>query len=141
MAAGGVRLQEFKMIDHRMRLIAAEPTDDAQQDWPRLRAARLKLDLAFAGVGLNIVQPFEEIDVPRHAPVFAVGDGFQPHRLLLLDDVFDLAILDVRERFGSDFAARPFVPRLTKRGGAEQAADVIGAKRRCGAWAHVIAAI
>jgi hypothetical protein len=61
--------------------------------------------------------------------------------LLLLDDAFDLAVLDGREGFGSDVATRPFVPRLPKRGGAKQAADMIGAKRRRGALAHAMAAI
>ena len=62
------------MVDHRMRLVAAELADDAQQNGARLRAAGLKFYFAFAGIGLDIVEPFKKIDVPRQAPVFAVGD-------------------------------------------------------------------
>jgi predicted phage tail protein len=59
-----VRSQELEMLDHRMRLKAAELADHAQQDRPRLRPARLKLYFALAGIGFDIVEPFEEIDIP-----------------------------------------------------------------------------
>ena len=113
-----------------MRLIAAELADHAQQDRPRLRAGGLKFYFAFAGIGLDVVEPFEEIGIPRDAPVLAVGDGFQPDRLLLADHAFDLAVLDFLERVLGDFAARPFFPRRFKRGRAQQTADVVGAERR-----------
>ena len=41
----GVRFEELEMLDHRMRLVAAELADDAQQDRPRLRAAAANLIL------------------------------------------------------------------------------------------------
>jgi hypothetical protein len=113
-----VRPQEFEMLDHRMRLKAAEIADHAQQDWPRLRAARLKLNFALAGIRFHIVEPFQEIDIPRHAPVLTVGDRGQPCRFLLGDHVGDFAILDLLERFGRD---------------SQETADMVGAKWRSGA--------
>ena len=127
----GVRLV-YARLDHRMWLKAAELADHAQQHRPRLRAARLKLNFAFAGVSLHIVEPFEEIDIPRHAPVFAVGDRLQPRRFLLGDHAGDFAILDLLERFRTDFATRPLLPRRFQRSAAQEAADMVGAKRRSG---------
>ncbi len=70
--------------------------------------------------------------IPRDAAVFAVGDGFQPDGFLLADHAFDFAILDRLEGIGGDLAALALLPRLFQRGGAQQAADVIGAERRLG---------
>ena len=88
-------LQKLEMLDHRMRLVAAEFADDAQQNRPRLRAGRGKLDLALAHIGFDVVELFQKIVVPGDAPVFAVGDRLQPDVLLLADDALDLAILDL----------------------------------------------
>ena len=71
------------MLDHRMRLVTAELAGQAQQQWARLRSARRKFDFALADIGLDIVELFEEIGIPGYAPVFAVGDRFEPDRLLL----------------------------------------------------------
>ena len=90
----GVRLQKLEMLDHRMRLVAAELADDAQQDRPRLRPGRGKLDLALADIGLDVVEPFEKVIVPGDAPVLAVGRRFEPDHLLLADDALDLAVFD-----------------------------------------------
>jgi len=59
--------------------------------------------------------------------------------LLLLDDAFDLAVLDLLKRVGGDVAARALFPRRPKRGGAKQTADMVGAKRRRRALGHAIA--
>jgi len=59
--------------------------------------------------------------------------------LLLLDDAFDLAVLDLLEGLGSDVSARALFPCLFERGGAKEAADMVGAERRRGALAHAIA--
>jgi hypothetical protein len=88
-----------------MRRVAAELADDVQQDGARLRALRVELDLALAGIGFDALQPLEEIVIPRCAPELAVSDGFEADRLLLADDVFDGAILGRGERFGADLAA------------------------------------
>ena len=61
----------------------------------------LELDLALAEIGLDAVELAEEIEIPERAAEFAVGDGFQPDRLLLLDDRLDLAILDRVQLLGA----------------------------------------
>src|ERR1700683_2789211 len=73
---------------------------------------------------------FEKIVVPGNAPVLAVGDRLQSDALLLANDALDLAVLDLPERVRADFAAFALFPRLLERRGAQQAADVVGAKRR-----------
>jgi hypothetical protein len=83
-----------------------------------------------------LVQPFEEVDVPRHAPVFSVGDRLQSGRLLLGDHAGDLAVLDRLESFAVDFVARPLLARGFEHRRAQQTADMIGAKRRGGALGH-----
>ena len=102
----GVRLQELEMLDHRMRLVAAELADDAQQHLLRLQAA-LERDLALADIGLDVVSSRDEVDLPGHAAVFAVGDRLQPGRLLLRDHAGDFAVFDRLESFGVDFACAP----------------------------------
>jgi hypothetical protein len=44
----GVIHQELKIVDHRMRLVAAELADDAQKDRAGLRALRAEFDFALA---------------------------------------------------------------------------------------------
>ena len=121
------------MLDHRMRRVAAELADDAQQDRPRLRAATGKLDLALAGVGFDAVEPFEEVIVPGNAAKLAIGDRLEPDLLLSADDVFDLAILDVLKGLGRNLAARALLARRFQGCRPQQTADMIGAKRRLGA--------
>ena len=43
--------------------------------------------------------------------------------------VLDLAVLDLPERRGVDLAALALCARVLERGGPQQAADVVGAKR------------
>src|SRR4051812_41770959 len=123
----GVRLHELEMLDHRMRHVAAELLVDAQQDWPRLRA--LELELALADIGFDAIEPDQEVGLPRSAAVFAVGDRFQSGLLLLLDQRCDLTVLDRLELRRRDPAALALAARLLQRRRAQQAADMIGAKR------------
>jgi hypothetical protein len=125
------------MLDHRMRRVATELADDAQQDRPRLRAATGKLDLALAGVGFDAVEPFEEVIVPGNAAKLAIGDRFEPDLLLSADDVFDLAILDVLKGLGRNLAARALLARRFQGYRPQQTADMIGPKRRLGARHHL----
>ena len=68
-----------------------------------------ELDLALAHIGLDVVEPFEEIEIPRDAPVFAVGDRTcSPTASCLRITPLDLAILDLLERVGGDLAALRF---------------------------------
>ena len=69
------------MLDHRMRAVAAELADDAQHHRLGLRA--LELDLALAEIGLDAVEPPEEVVVPERAAELAVGDRLEPDVLLL----------------------------------------------------------
>src|SRR5579885_3546251 len=111
-----MRGEKLEMLDHRMRLVAAELASNAQQDRPRLRAARREFNLALADVGLHVVEPLEKIVVPGDAAILAVGDRVEADVLLLVDQRPDLAILDLLERLLAQFAALAFFPRLFERG-------------------------
>src|SRR6202035_1309225 len=48
----GMRLEKLEMLDHRMRLVAAELADDAPPDKSGLAAWRGKIYLALADMGV-----------------------------------------------------------------------------------------
>ena len=127
-----MRGDEFEMLDHRMRAVATELADHAQHHGLGLRT--LELDLALAEIGFDAVELAEEIVVPKGAAKLAVGHGTKPRFLLLADHGLDLAVFDRLEFFGGDLAALALGARLLERGGTQEAPDMIGAKRRLGAW-------
>src|SRR5262249_25222748 len=117
----------------RMRPVTAELAEDAQQSRPRLRPARLKF---YFDIGLDIVEAFEEVDIPGGAPVFAVRDRLQAGGFLLGDHARHFVIFDLLECCLVDSAAPARLARRLERGGAKEAADMIGAKWRGGALGH-----
>ena len=135
----GVRLEELEVLDHRMAVEVAELPRHANENLLRLHAA-LEGDLALAGVGLDARQRRDEIGLPGLAAVLAVGDRLQADRLLLLDQDFDLAVLDRLQLLGRDFVrARAWrAPPSARR--AQQAADVVGAEWGLGAlhWCFTV---
>ncbi len=66
----------------------------------------------------------------RAAAEFAVGDAFQADILLQLDDVPDRAVLDLVQLIFRNRLVAQLVARLDQLVRAQQAADMIGAKRR-----------
>src|SRR3972149_202606 len=74
--------------------------------------------------------------MPPGAADFAVGDRLQAALFLASDDALDLAVLDRLECRRIDFASGALLARLLQRGRTQQAADVIGAKRRRRALRH-----
>ena len=72
----------------------------------------------------------------RNSPSVA---SLQADLLLLLDDLPDLLVLDGLELRGRDLALLALGARLLQRGGAQQAADLVGADRgRWRAWALLL---
>ena len=69
----------------------------------------------------------------RNSPSVA---SLQADLLLLLDDLLDLAVLDLLELGGGDLALLALGARLLQRRGAQQAADHVGAERRLGSCGH-----
>ncbi len=68
--------------------------------------------------------------MPPVAAKFTVGDRFESDRLLPLDGLPDRRILDLAQRLRGDLAALCPRPRLAQLRRAQQAADLVGAKRR-----------
>ncbi len=123
-----MRGEKFEMLEHRVAGERAELAGDPQHH--RLRVDALELDLALAEIGFDPGQRAQKIVIPEGAAEFAVGRGLEPDVLLPLDDLFDLAVFDLLERGGGDFAPLTFRPRFLQRRSAQQAADVVGAERR-----------
>ena len=123
-----------EMLQHRMAGKRAELAGDPQHHWLGIWA--LELDLALAQIGFDAVEGTEKIVIPEGAAEFAVGDGLQPDLFLLPDDLLDLAVFHRFQRAGRDLPALAFRARLLQRRGAQQAANMIGAERRCGALSH-----
>ena len=74
--------------------------------------------------------------MPRGAAELAVGRGPEAGVLLQADRVADRVVLDGPQLVGADPALREVVAGRQQVGRAEQAADVIGAERRCRARCH-----
>src|SRR5262249_32728073 len=91
-----------------------------------------ELDALVGGIHLHPVEPSVEIEVPPGTAELAVGRELQPDLLLFFDDLLDLAILDFTQVLGRDLARGALGTRLLERCRAQQAADMIGAKRRLG---------
>ena len=85
----------------------------------RLGLHALELDAVVEFVDLDAVEHAVEIEMPPGAAEFAVGGGLQPDLFLLLDDLLDLAVLDL---FELGAVISPF-SRLAR-------ASLIGAVRR-----------
>ena len=85
-----------------------------------------------AFVELDAVEHAEEIEVPPGAAELAVGRELEADLLLLLDDLLDLTVLDGLELGRRDRALLALGARLLQRGGTQEAADMVGAKRRFG---------
>jgi len=77
---------------------------------------------------LDAIESPEEIEMPPGAAEFAIGDRLQPTVFLLLDDVFDFAVLDFLELRGQNLALSALLACFFQRSRTQQAADMVGAK-------------
>ena len=130
----GVIGDELVVLDHRMAG-EADLAGDLHALGARLH--RREGDAFAHHVALDAVEAPEEIEMPPRAAELAVGDGLQADVFLALDDALDLAVFDRLQVGGRDLALGALLARLAQRGGAQQAADMIGAERRLGAL-HVL---
>ena len=83
--------------------------------------------------GLRYSKTFDALDEPapiRAAAKLAVADDAEPNLLLQPDGVADRGILGGNEAGLVQVAGRKGAKRLAQRRWAQQAADVVGAKRR-----------
>src|SRR5205085_1134150 len=81
---------------------------------------------------LYAVEPSQEVEVPHGAPELAVGRAPQADVCLPGDDAFDGCILGGGELGAGALAAFASCPRLLEGRGPQEAAYVVGAKRRSG---------
>ena len=124
-----VRFEELEMIQHGMAR-KAELADDPRRAMFGLHPMELNAVIDFGD--LHAVEHPEEIEMPPGPAKLAVSRNLQSDVFLLLDDLLDLAVLDLLERGRVDFAFFPFGPRFLQSGGTQQAADHVGAEGRFG---------
>ena len=116
------------MIEHRVR---GEPhlAGDAQPFGLGFDAA-LECDAVLRAERFHAVEVFQKIEMPHGAAELAVGGAAQSYVRLPRDDLFDSSVFDGAQIVDGDLTALAAGARIFQRGGAEQAADVVGAKRR-----------
>src|ERR1700692_2722164 len=127
--AFGVLLDEFEMLDHRM---AGEADLAGDLGAFVARPRRGEGDAGLHDGLLDAVEAPEKIEMPPGAAEFAVGDRLQAGRLLLPDDVLDLAVFHRFQLIRRELALGAALARLFQCRGPQQAADMIGAERRFG---------
>ena len=133
------RLQEAEMLQHRVVGGKADLSGDLQR--LRLGLHALELDAVLGLDDVDAVERAEEIEMPPGAAELAVGHRLQPDRLLLRDDVADQPVLDGAKRVGADLALGPRGARLLELRRPQQAADLVGAKRRFARHAEILLAL
>src|SRR5215813_5289488 len=127
--------------DPAMRLQKLEVFDlPGNLDSLVLRLDTVKLNSCGGGDRFDTLETAEEIKMPPGAAEFTIGCKFQSDFFLLPDDLFDLAVFNRHQCSGIDFVPRPLGARLLEWSGSQQAADVVGAKRRSLALCHVLIA-
>src|SRR5258706_6111543 len=125
----GVGFEKLEVRQHRM-VGKADLAHDAQP--LRLGLYAAELDALLGLVNLDAVEHPEKVEVPPGAAELAVGRKLKAEFLLPLDDLLDLAVLDRLELGGGDGTLFALGPRFLERRRAQEAADMVGTKRRVG---------
>ena len=83
-------------------------------------------------MGLDALEPLEEIDVEIGAAELAIGDRLEADVLLSADDLANARVLERVQIHGRKLAGREFFARRLEALGSQEAADMVGAERRTG---------
>src|SRR3954451_13731885 len=134
----GVGLQEFEVLQHRM---VAEIDLAGDADALRLGLHALELNAVVVLIDLDIVEPVIKVEMPEHAAVLAIGRALQPNFLLLLDDLRDFLVLDLLQISCADLTLVALRARFGDRGGAQIAADMVGAKGGRGSFHGTVSSL
>src|SRR5262249_12316640 len=105
-----VRLEKPEMVEHWVFRRKIDLAGNADALWPGLDS--VKFDAAVEDHLLATDEAPIKVEMPPRAAVFAVGRELEPDVLLLLDDVFDVAVFDPPELVRSELALLAFGPRL-----------------------------
>ncbi len=134
------RRQELEIVDED-RLGPAQLARHAHAVGLARRAALLVMEGGGEArlIGLDILEAQQEIGLPADAIIFAVGDRLQPDPFLQRHHLAHRILAHRAERIGIDRARGELLACGHQRLGADQAADMIGAKRRgLGLWQGAI---
>src|ERR1700733_12512980 len=105
------------MLQHRVAAGEAKLAGDARAQMLGLHA--LELNAVIDLMDLDAIEHAVEIEMPPRAAEFAVGGALQPDLFLLLDDLLDLAVLDLLELRRGDLALFTLGARVLERRGAQ----------------------
>ena len=86
----------------------------------------------FAVMGLDALEPFEEIDVEIGAAELAIGDRLEADILLSVDDLANAFVLERVQVLSRKLAGGEFFAGRLEAFGSQEAADMIGAEGRTG---------
>jgi hypothetical protein len=125
-----MRLEKPEVIQHRM---AGKADFAVDLDGLGLGLHAVELDAVIGRVKRHAFKSAEKIEMPPGPAKLAVGGELEPDLLLPGDCFFDLAIFDRTPRRGGDLVARMLLARRFDRRRPQQAADMVGAKRRSSA--------
>jgi hypothetical protein len=89
-------------------------------------------------LGFDAAKLIKEIDMEIGSAEFTIGDALQANILLECDNLGDCAILNRPELLGVDLTTRLLFTGIEQVFRAQEATDMIGAKRRRCASAHGI---
>ena len=92
-----------------------------------------------ATLGLDAGKLLQKIDVEVGPPEFAVGNALEAETFLKADDVANGRVFHLAQLRPRNLALAVSLARIEQRSGAQEAADMVGAKGRFGASAHACA--
>ena len=92
-----------------------------------------------ATLGLDAGELLQKINVEIGPPEFAVGNAFETETFLKADDVANGHVFHLAQLRPRNLALAVSLARIEQCSGAQEAADMIGAKGRFGASAHACA--
>jgi hypothetical protein len=140
LAVRDARAQEREVIAED-RLRQPDAGLDVQRRWRELERSLGVAELHVQRVVDDLrdpVEPVDEVHVPGRAAQLAVGGRAQADVLLHAHDVTDGSVLGRAQLAVVDAPRRMVLTDAQQRGRPQEAADVVGAKRRCVAQRHQI---
>ena len=130
----GLGLEIFEILHLDAAGRPHHPVDDFDRQRHLFLAALLRLlalqdGAADREIGLDPADPVDEVEMEALAPEFAVSDGGEADRLLFLHHVRDGGVFASAKFVRAQRLVLPSLARFQQRLRAQQAADMVGAKR------------
>src|SRR6516165_4550878 len=129
--------EKFEIVDEDSLAVGPRELAGYLHGWRAVRAVAFGRMKAYRELGRDhshVAEFQHEISVPGVAVVFAVGDELEPELLLQSYHLADCGVLDTLELGIGDLFFFRLLARVDERSGSDEAADMLGAERRLGAF-------